>query len=310
MILKHLINPKPTIILFFIVFCLAFNLIWLASNNLHILFEHTLLPPYIVILIGLFTTSLHALGLNNLIYEKNIIKKDNLVLGVTYILLCTPFYNTITHWFISFALLFYINYLFASYQKDYPFSYIFNASFILSILTFFAPEIIFLLPIIIITGVNYENVSIRSLMVMLIGFGLPIFFYFIAIELLHLPLDIPSFNRLEIMSIPNYHAWILSKKIWIIIVFLISLFSLVELFQWLYKKSIRSRKAFIIILFYSISTFLIILYNEKNCWYYLLSPLSIIIANYFIYTRKRKIANLLFLLLLVSSIIYKCMIII
>ncbi len=310
MILKYLINPKPTIILFFIVFSLAFNLIWLFSDNIEVLFKHTWLPSYIVILIGLLVTSFHALGLNNLIYEKNIIKKDNLVLGFTYILLCTPFYNTITHWVISFALLFYINCLFASYQKDYPFSYIFNASLILCILTFFAPEIIFLAPIIIIAGINYENLSLRSLIVMLMGFGIPIFFYFITLKLLNAPLYLPNFNGLEIMSIPDYQTWKLSQKIWAIIVILVSLFSVIELFQWLYKKSIRSRKAFIIVLFYFISLFLIGLYNDEGCWYYLLSPLSIIMANYFIYTKKRKIANLLFLLLIVSSIIYKCMIII
>ena len=310
MILKYLINPKPTIILFFIVFSTTFNLIWLFADNIDILFQHTWLPPYIIILIGLFATSFHALGLNNLIYEKNIIKKDNLVLGFTYVLLCTPFYNTIPHWIISFALLFYINYLFASYQKDYPFSYVFNASLILCILTFFAPEIIFLSPIIIITGINYENLSLRSLIIMLMGFGIPILFYFITITLLNIPVYLPDFNILEMMSMPDYQAWILSKKIWAIVVILISIVSAVELFQWLYKKSIRSRKAFIIILFYFISLFLIGLYNEESFWYYLLSPLSIIMANYFVYTRKRKTANLLFFLLITSSIIYKCMIII
>ena len=162
MILKHLINPKPTIILFFIGFCLAFACAPLLLTDIQTLFLHTWMPTFLVFTLGLIITSFHALGLNNLIYEKNVIKKDNLVLGFVYVLLCTPFYNTVSAWFISFFLLFYINYLFESYQKDYPLSQIFNAAFILSILSFFYPNIILLIILIIITGINYDKVFMND----------------------------------------------------------------------------------------------------------------------------------------------------
>ena len=90
MILKYLINPKPTIILFFIVFCIAFTFIPLLLNDIQTLFLHSWLPTYLVLILGLIITSFHALGLNNLIYEKNVIKKDNLVLGFVYVFLCAP----------------------------------------------------------------------------------------------------------------------------------------------------------------------------------------------------------------------------
>ena len=108
MILKHLINPKPTIILFFVVFCLFFAFAPLLLNDIQTLFLHSWMSSYLVFILGLIITFFHALGLNNLIYEKNIIKKDNLVLGFVYVLLCTPFYNTISAWFISFFLLFFL----------------------------------------------------------------------------------------------------------------------------------------------------------------------------------------------------------
>jgi len=310
MILKRLINPKPTIILFFIVFCIAFALIPLLNNHLNVLFSHNWVSAYVVFILGLIITFFHALGLNNLVYEKNIIKKDNLVLGFVYVLLCTPFYNTVSAWFISFFLLFYINYLFESYQKDYPLSQFFNAAFILSILSFFCPIIIVLLPLIIISGINFDNINWRGLLTISIGIVLPYLFYFVYTKVYDLQFYTPDFTTFQIIKLPDYALWDTATKIWLGIVFVIGLFSFFELFRWLYKKSIRSRKSFIIILFYFILTCFIVLFGPDDSWYYLLSPLSIIIANFFTYTKRQKIANLLFLLLIISSIAYRYLIVI
>lgn len=310
MILKRLINPKPTIILFFIVFCIAFALIPLLNNHLNVLFSHNWASAYVVFILGLIITFFHALGLNNLVYEKNIIKKDNLVLGFVYVLLCTPFYNTVSAWFISFFLLFYINYLFESYQKDYPLSQFFNAAFILSILSFFCPIIIVLLPLIIISGINFDNINWRGLLTISIGIVLPYLFYFVYTKVYDLQFYTPDFTTFQIIKLPDYTLWDTATKIWLGIVFVIGLFSFFELFRWLYKKSIRSRKSFIIILFYFILTCFIVLFGPDDSWYYLLSPLSIIIANFFTYTKRQKIANLLFLLLIISSIAYRYLIVI
>ena len=310
MILKHLINPKPTIILFFIIFCIAFALIPLLNNHLNVLFSHNWVSAYVVFILGLIITFFHALGLNNLVYEKNIIKKDNLVLGFVYVLLCTPFYNTVSAWFISFFLLFYINYLFESYQKDYPLSQFFNAAFILSILSFFCPVIIVLLPLIIISGINFDNINWRGLLTISIGLVLPYIFYFVYAKVYDLQFYNPDFMTFQIIKLPDYTLWNTTTKNWLGIVFVIGLFSFFELFRWLYKKSIRSRKSFIIILFYFILTCFIVLFGPDESWYYLLSPLSIIIANFFTYTKWRKIANLLFLLLIISSIVYRYLIVI
>lgn len=307
MILKYLINPKPTIILFFIVFCILFAFIPLL-NNTQALLLHDWMPAYLVVMLGLIITSFHALGINNLIYEKNIIKKDNLVLGFIYVLLSTPFYNAVGAWFISFFLLFYINYLFESYQKDYPLSQVFNSSFILSILSFFEPSIIILLPLIIISGINFENLNWRSLLIIAVGIFLPYVFYYVYTKAFNLFFFMPEFTHLKLTPPADYTKWSVIKKIWIGVLFITSLFSFSELFRWLYKKSIRSRKSFIIILFYFIFTCLIALCGTDESWYYLLSPLSIIIANYLTYTKKRSIANILFLLLIISSLVYRSLI--
>jgi hypothetical protein len=139
---------------------------------------------------------------------------------------------------------------------------------------------------------------------------LPYIFYFVYTKVYDLQFYTPDFTTFQIIKLPDYTLWNTTTKIWLGIVFVIGLFSFFELFRWLYKKSIRSRKSFIIILFYFILTCFIVLFGPDDSWYYLLSPLSIIIANFFTYTKKQKIANLLFLLLIISSIAYRYLIVI
>ena len=98
---------------------------------------------------------------------------------------------------------------------------------------------------------------------------------------------------------------------WVANIFiLITIISLFEFFNWLYKKSIRSRKSFFILLSYLIISIAIGIFgNEKN-WYIVLAPISVFIANYFTYTKKRNLANILFYVFILTSLYYRCMIII
>ena len=305
MFLKHLINPRPTIILFFIVFCIVFMCIPLLQFPLKLVFSHEWIPPFTVLLLGIVIPSFHALGLNNLIYEKNIIRKDNFVLGFVYLLICTPFTNTLSEWFVSFFLLFVLNYIFETYQKEYPFSQVFNAVFILSILSFIFPNLLFLMLLVLISGINYSNLNWRNLSIACIGLIIPYFFYFVYTVLFEKSFYFPEFSALERITFPTIYTLALPKLIWVCTLLLISLFAFIELFKWLYKKSIRSRKSFLIIFFYFILTILLILFSGLKSWYFLMTPLCIIIGNYFTYTKNRKVANILFLLLVTSSFYYK-----
>ena len=76
MFLKHLINPKPTIILFFVVFCVVFISIPLINYDFNTIFINSNTPSYLVFFLGLTLPFFQGLGLNNLVYEKNIIRKD------------------------------------------------------------------------------------------------------------------------------------------------------------------------------------------------------------------------------------------
>ena len=99
------------------------------------------------------------------------------------------------------------------------------------------------------------------------------------------------------------------KILWLSIVFFVSLLSINELYRWLYKKGLQSRKSFIIIFFYLLLAFLLFLDSFKY-GYFVVTPLSIIMGNYFTYTKRRSLANILFFTFLVTSVFYRASIII
>ena len=113
-----------------------------------------------------------------------------------------------------------------------------------------------------------------------------------------------SFNYLEILEFYKVNQNVL------IVFLLISLISFIEFFNWLYKKSIRSRKSFFIIFIYFIITIAMVLFTPTINWYLFLSPLSVFIANYFTYTKKRNLANILFYAFILASLYYRTMIMI
>ena len=308
MLLKHLINPKPTIILFFSVSCLFFVLIPLFESKLSVVFSHYFLNPIILLISAVLIPFFLSVGLNNLVYEKNIIKKDNLVVGAVFILISSSFYNHIDTWVSAFILLFFFNFLVDSYQKEYPFSQLFNASLILSSLTLVFPNLAYLSFLFITNGIVFSHLNWRMFITIILGLLTPYLFYFGFTFLTEKHFIIPDFFNINFISFNNLLNLSLSKKIWIIILLIIIIFSFFELFLWLYKKSIKSRKIFITTFWYFIISLFIACCSNVNYFYFTLTPLTIIIGNYFVYSKKRKIANILFFLLVISSSYYKYMI--
>ena len=301
MFLKHLINPRPTIIIFFIVFCILFTCLPLLNSSFELVFSHQWVSPFFVFLFGLLLPAFNALGINNLVYEKNIIRKDNLVLGFVFLMLCTPFVNTVSEWIISFFLLFFLNSILETYQKEYPFTQVFNAGIIASTLSFIFPNLLMLMLLIFVSGISYSNLNWRNLCISCVGITVPYFFYFVYTFLFDKAFIFPTFETLQLISFTDTSNLKIHNLIWISILLIISLLSFIELFQWLYKKSIRSRKSFLIIFFYFLLSILLISFGGLKSWYFLMTPLCVIIGNYFTYTKNKKIGNFLFLLFIISS---------
>ncbi|MDA9227754.1 hypothetical protein N9O83_01080 [Flavobacteriales bacterium] len=311
MLLETLINPKPKTTVYFAVISFLFLAIPSLDNNL--VNSHTEFPyPYLIFFSSIFILLLHAFGLNNLIYNNNIIKKENLIIATVFISLNTFNIGVFKDIISSFLLLFFVNKLFESYQKEYPFNEIFICSLIISLLVIINSIMVLLLPLIVISGLIFNFSNWRCYIVSLIGLSMPLLVYVIIMSLVgdeitpfkYVSCPIFSDNIADLMIFYKANIWVAN------IFIIITTISLFEFFNWLYKKSIRSRKSFFILLsFLIISIAIGIFGNEKN-WYIVLAPISVFIANYFTYTKKRNLANILFYVFIFTSLYYRCMIII
>ena len=311
MLLETLINPKPKTTVYFAV--ISFLFLAIPSLDYNLVNYYTEFPyPYLVFFSSVFILLLHAFGLNNLIYNNNIIKKENLIIATVFISLNTFNVGVFKDIISSFLLLFFVNKLFESYQKEYPFNEIFICSLIISLLVMINSIMVLLLPLIVVSGLIFNFSNWRCYMVSLIGLSMPLLVYVIIMSLVGDEITPFKYVNIPIFS-DNIADLIIFYKanIWVANIFiLITTMSLFEFFNWLYKKSIRSRKSFFILLsFLIISIAIGIFGNEKN-WYIVLAPISVFIANYFTYTKKRNLANILFYVFIFTSLYYRCMIII
>ena len=311
MLLETLINPKPkTTVYFAVISCL-----FLAIPSLDVSLVNSYSDfsyPYLIFFSSIFILLLHAFGLNNLIYNNNIIKKENLIIATVFISLNTLNVGIFKDIISSFLLLFFVNKLFESYQKEYPFNEIFICSLIISLLVIINSIMVLLLPLIVISGLIFNFSNWRCYIVSLIGLSMPLLIYVIFMSLVGD--EITPFKYVSVPTFSNNIAELLifyKANSWVANIFiLITIISLFEFFNWLYKKSIRSRKSFFILLSYLIISIAIGIFgNEKN-WYIVLAPISVFIANYFTYTKKRNLANILFYVFIFTSLYYRCMIII
>ena len=309
MLLKHLINPKPSILIFFLIFCVIINSTPILVNveNINTLYGSSGFNKYLFFLLSMLIPFFIGNGLNNMIYEKNVLKKESVVISFVYVALTAPFFKSIYLGVASVLMLFLFSNMIDGYQKEQPFTQYFNSSFILGVLILFAPNLIFLLILLYINGINYSNLNLRSILITILGLIIPYIFYCMYLFLFDKEIIIPFDFDTSILELQNL-TLTLYQKIWLITLFIISLFSFIELFIWLYKKSIKSRKTFMTIIWFFIITIFISYAFDYRYVYIAMMPLTIILSNFFVYAKNRLIANASFLLLLTSSLFYKFMI--
>lgn len=303
MFLSRLKTTSPITIIFYMLLAVLFCFLPVFQHAIDDLYSHTFFKSTTVFLLGILLPVLQSVGLNNLIYEKDVIKKSSLVVAPVFLLLCTPFLSQVDAWIVSFLLIFYLNTIFACFQKDKPFSLAFNANFLLSTITLFYADIILLFPLIIVAFITYNNLTWRSFVISIIGLALPILLYWIYTFLFEFPFgfSLPSCS-LHALTLPSISELTYAELAWYIVVAIIIILSFVELFFWMYKKSIRSRKSFFIILAYLL---LLAFINFENSYFLTLTPIAVIVANFFVYSKRTRLTEILFFLFVIASFYYR-----
>jgi len=299
MIIEKLINSKTQTVIFFFIVSIIYLLVPLLK-----LFELNSETIKIFNLIfssaTLFFSSLY---LTNIIFEKSIIKKNNIVLPIVFLALCMPLVNFNFLMIGNLILLISLNEVFNLYQKTNPFTNLFNCSFAISacmlIFNYYFGLFYILVPF---SLYIFGNNSWRSYFVSIIGLLCPIIlFYFLKFNGINL-----NYEKQHGISFLNIHE----LKYWIILFFILCFFSTVELVVWINKKSSKSRRCFYVIFLYLIiSTSIFLFSRDSDFLLFSIAPISIIISNFFIYSRFRFISNLLLITLILNSLYNRFLII-
>ncbi len=306
MILKPLKNNHSYLIFVLMIFSLFF----FTPSYFNSQIENITQPfPYFRILILIFSfllTTFFSIALNNLVYEKDVIKKPNFVLAFVFLLLNTPFVTNYKMMIFSFLLLMFLSNLFNLYKQKQPYSIVFNAGVILSVLSFYLPQTLMLFPLIILSTLVFRNISWRIIVISTLALFVPYLFVWTYQLFYSQELFLPSisFNYISI----NCHidSYYLHQQIWFLVIALVFLCSVFEIFRWMYKKSIRSRESFTIIIFFLLISIFIFLFSENTESVFLsLIPLSVVISNFFIYHKKNYFSEIMFILFLFSSVFYR-----
>lgn len=306
MILKSLKNSHSYLIILFLLFSILFFIPSFFTSQFQDIENKFPFYSILLVVISAILTFFHSIGLNNLIYDKDIIKKRNFVLAFVFLLLNTTFVTNHKMMLISFVLLFFLNFLLQLYKQKQPFSIVFNAGILLSILSFYLPNILLLFPIILISTLIFRNINWRINTISILSLFVPYFFLWSYQIFTETELYFPVFEfnfKLFNFSIEELE---LHQKIWFSVLSLVSLLSFFEIFRWMYKKSIRSRESFtIIILYFLFSVFIFLFSGKEESVILIVTPLSVIIGNYFVYHIKIKWSEFIFFLFLFSSIFYR-----
>ena len=306
MILKSLKNSHSYLIILFLLFSIFFFVPSFFTSQFQYIENKFPFYSILLVVISAILTFFHSIGLNNLIYDKDIIKKPNFVLAFVFLLLNTTFVTNHKMMLISFVLLFFLNFLLQLYKQKQPFSIVFNAGILLSILSFYLPNILLLSPIILISTLIFRNINWRINTISILSLFVPYFFLWSYQIFTETELYFPVFEfnfKLFNFSIEELE---LHQKIWFSVLSLVSLLSFFEIFRWMYKKSIRSRESFtIIILYFLFSVFIFLFSGKEESVILIVTPLSVIIGNYFVYHIKIRWSEFIFFLFLFSSIFYR-----
>jgi hypothetical protein len=306
MILKSLKNSHSYLIILFLLFSILFFIPSFFTSQFQNIENKFPFYSILLLVISAILTFFHSIGLNNLIYDKDIIKKPNFVLAFVFLLLNTTFVTNHKMMLISFVLLFFLNFLLQLYKQKQPFSIVFNAGILLSILSFYLPNILLLFPIILISTLIFRNINWRINTISILSLFVPYFFLWSYQIFTETELYFPVFEfnfKLFNFSIEELE---LHQKIWFSVLSLVSLLSFFEIFRWMYKKSIRSRESFtIIILYFLFSVFIFLFSGKEESVILIVTPLSVIIGNYFVYHIKIRWSEFIFFLFLFSSIFYR-----
>jgi len=273
------------------------------------IFDHISSYPVLISMIVILLVSLQAIVLNYMLIKNNLSFRNNLLPAYIFILLSgsTHFLTQLSApLFASFFILLGITQLLNMFELKDPFTECFNASFFITIASFFYfPAISFFL-LIWISYLVYRVISWREWIISFVGFFAACLFIWLYFFLNNQEMVIWNSIK-QFFSYPEHFSVQLSRSGYIIwgIIAMIFLGSLSNLMNHINEKVIAIRRKYWVIIFIFLIAVLSFLYANQQFKFHIVFftiPATIII-NYAMLNRKKPGRSELFLWLLTIAVI-------
>lgn len=313
MLVKTLKTNKPAAFISFFVLGLTFYILDLLlvpevsistnhpifSSIAHFFIKHSWIAYTIIFILSL----LMSMGWNNLLTDRGVFKNVTILPAFTLVLLNSAF-SFSALWVSYFLMLFVLNKLMSTYQKSKPYAMLFDSGFLIGLSCIVYPLSILFFLLVYVSNAIYTTLNWRTFLVPFLGLLTPFLFaytyayYFdISAELTHYLLS--SFK----LHLPSF-SWTIELGVFLVVLAIIFLLSFKEMLEWLVRKNLRSRKAFYLLFAYSVCVFIGLFFSSYT-WNHLLLfglPLSVILANYFMFLEKKWWYEGAYMLLILSAI--------
>jgi hypothetical protein len=259
-------------------------------------------------LASLFSFSLcllTAMGLNNLITEKGVLKYNTILPATILLVSASPFAFSPV-WISQFILLFVLGKLLSMYQKDRVYAELYDSGLLIGIASLFYPPTLPLFFLIYIANIIYAFVGWRNFFIPLVGLASPYLIFFTYLYwtgnsqayLSHYALTL-SFDDWSWSFSQQWTPFLLMAAVVVIL-------SFKEFIQWIGLKSLRSRKSFLILLVCFLLSLTGMSFVGAEHEHLLLAsiPFAALAGNYFLFARKWWWYESVFILFIFSAIYF------
>ncbi len=250
----------------------------------------------------LFLLALNGFILNHAMIQNKTIKIPSFIISLVFIILSLPMIESYNNLSIVFSLLLltltYIQIINFN-ESISPKKRILKSSFFLSLMTLINIDFFLFYFILFFALIYYSKISWRHFAILLIGLTYPWIIYY-SLYFIDINLQFELFNW-TIFTNSTYQFNENIVHLFVLLIFLI--LASKELYFKFYKKSEHAKKAFNILFIFSFLILLqVVLFQSLILIYLLILPLTIIVSNYLIYIKSKKIRTFLLGLLLISFI--------
>lgn len=313
MLVKTLKTNKPAAFISFFVLAITFFVLdFLVSPELTLSTNHPIFSsvakvvianPWMAYTLIFVVTLLMSMGWNNLLTDRGVFKNVTILPAFTLVLLNSVF-SFSSLWICYFLMLFVLNKLMSTFQTNKPYALLYDSGFLIGLSCLVYPLSILFFILIYVSNVIYISLNWRIFLVPVLGLLTPFLFaYTYAYYFDFTPQLTQYFLSSFKWYLPSF-SWSIDLIIWANIIVILFLLSFKEMLEWLVRKNLRSRKAFYLLFAYSVCVFIGIFFSQY-VWNHLLFfglPLSVILANYFMYLEKKWWYEGAYILLILSTL--------